>query len=129
MRGFHKNIEQETRDNTDYRRVLYTGKNSQLVVMCLEIGQEIGEEVHHVDQFFRFESGNGKVIIDGNEYTVSDGDAMIIPAGSRHNVINISGDAPLKLYSIYSPPWHIDGIIHRTKADETEEYFSGKTTE
>lgn len=129
MKGYSRNIENETRENEDYRRVLYTAKHSQLVVMHLNPGEEIGEEVHKVDQFFRFETGQGKVVIDGNEHVVSDGDGVIVPAGSRHNVINTSADVPLKLYSIYSPPQHKDGTVHKTKADETEEHFDGKTTE
>jgi len=129
MKGYSGNIENITRENSDYRRVLYTAKNCQLVVMHLKPGEEIGEEVHHVDQFLRFEAGQGKAFIDGNEYAVSDGDAIIVPAGSKHNVINTSSDTPLKLYSIYSPPQHKDGTVHKTKADETEEHFDGKTTE
>ncbi len=129
MKGYFGNIEEETMQNQDYRRVLYTAKNSQLVVMHLKPGEEIGEEVHQVDQFFRFESGQGKVIIDGNERQVLDGAGVIVPAGARHNVINTSAALPLKLYSIYSPPQHKDGTRHQTKTDETEEHFDGKTTE
>lgn len=129
MKGYFKNIEKETLRNEDFRRVLYTAKNSQLVVMCIQPKEEIGLEVHKVDQFFRFESGNGKVIIDGNEYNVTDGDAIIVPASSKHNIINISPAKTLKLYSIYSPPQHKDKTIHKTKADETEEHFDNKTTE
>lgn len=128
MKGYFGNIEKLTEENSDYRRVLYTTKHSQLVLMCLKPGEEIGLEVHEVDQFFRFESGKGKVIIDGNEYEVTDGDAIIVPAGSKHNVVNAS-DEMLKLYSVYSPPQHKDATVHKTKADETEEQFDGKTTE
>jgi mannose-6-phosphate isomerase-like protein (cupin superfamily) len=126
--GHFTHIEKETLENTDYRRVLYTGEHSQLVLMSLQSGQDIGEEVHDVDQFFRFEKGNGKVFIDQTEYTVEDGDSVIVPAGSKHNVLNIGPDE-LKLYTIYSPANHIDGTVHKTKADETEEHFDGKTTE
>ena len=129
MKGYFGNIEKETEENRDYRRVLYTAKHSQLVLMRLRPLEEIGEEVHHVDQFFRFETGNGKVVIDGNQYTVTDGDAIIVPAGSKHNVMNTSPDTSMTLYSIYSPPQHIDETVHATKADETEEHFNGETTE
>ena len=128
MKGYLTNIEQATKDNTDYRRVLYTAKNSQLVLMSLAPGEEIGEEVHHLDQFFRFESGQGKVIIDDVEHEVKDGDAVVVPEGARHNVINTGVDA-LKLYTIYTPPNHKDGTIEATKADEYEEQFDGITTE
>ena len=128
MKGYKINIEKATLENTDYRRVLYTAHHSQLVLMCLQTGEEIGEEVHGLDQFIRFEEGSGKVILDGAEQTVEGDDAVIIPKGTRHNVIN-TGTGPLKLYSIYSPPEHKDGTVHRTKADEREEHFDGKTTE
>lgn len=128
MKGYTKNIEQETQNNTDYRRVLYTGKYSQLVVMSLLPGEEIGEEIHEGDQFFRFEQGNGLVVIDGMNHKVSDGTAVVVPAGAKHNIINDS-DKPLKLYTIYSPPQHLDRTVHRTKQDETEEHFDGRTTE
>lgn len=128
MKGYFGNIEKLTEENSDFRRVLHTTKHSQLVLMSLKPGEEIGLEVHEVDQFFRFESGKGKVTIDGNEYEVSDGDAVIVPAGSKHNVVNASGEM-LKLYSLYSPPQHKDGTVHKAKADETEEHFDGKTTE
>jgi len=132
MKGYHTNVENETLKNTDYRRVLYTGKHSQLVLMNLKPGEEIGEEVHnHLDQFFRFEEGEGKVVIDENQYLVEDGDAVIVPAGAKHNVVNISKSKDLKLYTIYSPPEHQDGTIRHTKADSLEkpEEFDGKTTE
>jgi mannose-6-phosphate isomerase-like protein (cupin superfamily) len=129
-KGFHVNIEDLTMQNTDFRRVLYTGEHSQLVLMSLKPGEEIGVEVHDtVDQFFRFELGTGKVIINGFEYSVSNGDVVIVPAGSEHNVINTSTTINLQLYTVYSPANHIDGTVHKTKADAVEEHFDGKTTE
>lgn len=129
MKGFVENIEQLTLDNTDFRRVLYTGKHLQLVLMTLQPGDDIGEEVHDGhDQFFRIESGKGEVLIDGTRHPVEDDDAVIVPAGARHNVIN-TGAAPLKLYTLYAPPEHKDGVIHPTKADASEEHFDGVTTE
>ena len=128
MKGYVSNIEEAARENADYRRVLYTAKNSQLVLMSLKAGEEIGEEVHHLDQFLRFEVGEGKVVMDGVEHKVGDGSAVVIPAGTRHNVIN-TGAGDLKLYTIYSPPEHKDGTIHKTKAEAVEEHFDGKTTE
>ncbi|MEM5814426.1 MAG: cupin domain-containing protein [Candidatus Aenigmatarchaeota archaeon] len=132
MKGFVTNIEKDTLKNTDFRRVLYTAKHSQLVLMSLKPGEEIGEEVHDtVDQFFRFEKGEGAVIIDGVKHAVKDGSAVIVPSGARHNVINTSKTAELKLYTIYSPPEHIDKTIRHTKADaiaKPEEY-DGKPTE
>jgi mannose-6-phosphate isomerase-like protein (cupin superfamily) len=129
MKGFIQNIEESTLSNSDYRRVLYTGKNSQLVLMTLKHGEEIGEEVHKDnDQFFRFEGGEGKVMIDDVEHDVTDGFAVIIPAGAKHNVIN-TGAEDLKLYTIYSPAHHKDGTIHHNKTDEVEEEFDGITTE
>ncbi|MEM2144767.1 MAG: cupin domain-containing protein [Candidatus Jordarchaeaceae archaeon] len=132
MKGYITDIEKETRKNTDFRRVLYTGKHSQLVLMSLKPGEEIGEETHDtVDQFFRFEEGEGKVIIDGVEHHVKDGTAVIVPAGAKHNVINTSKKAKLKLYTIYSPPEHQDGVVRHTKEEAmaSEEHFDGKTTE
>ena len=132
MRGYKDNIEKLTLANDKFRQVLYTGKHCQLVLMALKPGEEIGMEVHQEnDQFFRFESGEGKVVIDGNEYLVGDGDAVIVPSGSEHNVINLSDSAPLKLYTIYAPPHHADGTIHETKeiALASDEEFDGKTTE
>jgi mannose-6-phosphate isomerase-like protein (cupin superfamily) len=118
MKGFKDNIEKMTLDNTDFRHVLYTAKHSQLVLMSLLPSEEIGMEVHpDNDQFFRFEKGQGKVIIDGNEYEVADGDAVVVPAGANHNVINVSDAEPLKLYTIYSPAHHKDGVIRATKAE------------
>jgi mannose-6-phosphate isomerase-like protein (cupin superfamily) len=132
MKGFSANIEKDTLENDNFRKVLYTGKNSQLVLMSLKPGQEIGTEVHEEnDQFFRFEQGQGKCIIDGNEYAVEDGSAIIVPAGAEHNVINISDSEDLRLYTIYSPPHHKDGIVRATKeeAEVDEEEFDGETTE
>ncbi len=134
MKGYHDNIEEVTIKNTDFRRVLYTGKHSQLVLMSLKPGEDIGAEVHEeIDQFFRFESGTGKVMVDDNEYAVSDGSAVIVPAGARHNVTNTSDSEDLKLYTIYSPAEHQDGITQATKeeaeARHPHEQFDGRTTE
>ena len=118
--------------NANFRRVLYTGKNSQLVLMNLKPGEEIGEEVHKtIDQFFRFEKGEGTVSIDGIKQKVNDGDAVIVPAGAKHNVTNTSKTKELRLYTIYSPPEHQDGTVCKTKADALAkpEEFDGKTTE
>lgn len=131
MKGFKASIEKDTIANEDFRRVLYTGKHSQLVLMALKPGEDIGMETHAaVDQFFRFEHGTGKIVIDGVEQYVKDGDAAIVPAGAQHNVVNTGGDE-LKLYTIYSPPEHVDGTVRRTKADAIArpEEFDGKTTE
>lgn len=128
MNGFLVNIEQATENNNDYRRVLYTASNSQLVVMSLGPGEEIGEEIHEVDQFIRVEEGDGAIVLNGERHHFGEDEAVVIPAGVRHNVIN-TGDEPLKLYSLYSPPHHKDGTIHPTKAQEAEEHFDGKTTE
>ena len=128
MKGYITNIEKATVENADYRRVLYTAKNSQLVLMSLKTGEEIGEEVHHLDQFIRIEEGKCKVILDGVESIMEEDYAVVIPVGTKHNVINI-GASDLKLYSIYSPPEHKDGTVHKTKADAAEEHFDGKTTE
>ncbi len=128
MKGYIANIEKATLENTDYRRVLYTAKNSQLVLMCVMPGDEIGEEVHQHDQFIRVEEGEGKVIFDGVEQAFFAEFAFVIPGGTRHNVIN-TGTVPLKLYSVYSPPEHKDGTVHKTMADEKEEHFDGMTTE
>ena len=128
MKGFHANIEEETLKNTDYRRVLYTAKHSQLVLMCLKPGEEIGEEVHELDQFLRFEAGEGKAIINGTEYAVKHGDAVIVPEGARHNFIN-TGSVDLKLYTVYSPPAHLLDTLQPTKADEVEDHFDGQTSE
>ncbi len=118
MIGYKGAIEDLTNTNTYFRHVLFTAPHSQLVLMCLAPSEEIGMEVHpDNDQFFRFESGEGKVIIDGTEYLVKDGDAAIVPAGAQHNIINTSATQPLKLYTIYSPAHHPDGTIHKTKAE------------
>lgn len=131
MKGFIADIEDLTTSNTDFRRVLYTGKFLQLVLMTLQPGEEIGEEVHEDhDQFFRIESGSGEVLIDGARTPIKDDDAVIVPAGARHNVTN-TGDQPLTLYTLYGPPDHREGVVHRTKAeaDAAEEHFDGTTTE
>jgi mannose-6-phosphate isomerase-like protein (cupin superfamily) len=132
MKGFKSNIEKETLGNSDFRHVLYTGKYSQLVLMNLKPGEEIGEEVHKtIDQFFRFEKGEGVVSIDGVKHKVDDGEAVIVPAGAKHNVTNTSKTKELKLYTIYSPPEHLDGTVRKTKAEALAkpEEFDGKTTE
>lgn len=132
LKGFADNLEKLTVKNTDFRRVLYTGKNSQLVLMSLKPGEEIGMEVHmDRDQFFRFESGEGEVFIDGVKHKVRDGDCAIVPAGAQHNVVNTSSKIELKLYTVYSPPEHQDKVVRHTKADalaKPEEY-DGKPTE
>lgn len=118
MSGFVVNIEKSTTDNDCFRRVLYTAENSQLVVMTLKAGEEIGMEVHpELDQFIRVEEGAGKVILDGVDYDLSEDWAVVIPAGTKHNVINTSGAGPLRLYTIYSPPQHPPETVHVTKAD------------
>lgn len=131
MKGYIVNIEEETIENNNFRKVLYTAKNSQLVLMNLKPGEDIGEEVHdNVDQFFRIDAGQGKAIIEGVEHEIENGYAVVIPAGTLHNIVN-TGSEPLKLYTIYSPPNHLDGVIHATKeqAEADEEHFDGKTTE
>lgn len=132
MKGFNANIEKATLENENFRTVLYTSKHSQLVLMNLRPNEEIGMETHaDNDQFFRFEKGQGKCVIDGNEYPVGDGIAIIIPAGSKHNIINTSLTESLKMYTIYSPAHHKDGTVHRTKTDaeSQDEEFDGITTE
>lgn len=132
MRGYSGNIEQLTIENTNFRQVLYTGQHAQLVLMSLKPGEEIGEEIHGKnDQFFRFEAGQGRVVIDDNEYRVGDGSAIIVPAGARHNVINTSESEDLKLYTLYAPSHHKDGIVRATRdeAMANEEDFDGVTTE
>lgn len=132
MRGYNGNIEQISLENTNFRHVLYTGHHCQLVVMSLQPGEEIGSEIHEEnDQFFRFETGEGRVVIDDNEYNVTDGSAVIVPAGSTHNVINISDSRDLKLYTLYMPPHHKDGIVRATKEDAlaNEAEFDGVTSE
>jgi len=131
MKGFVDDIEGRTEQNTDFRRVLYTGKHMQLVLMALRPAQEIGEEVHSDrDQFFRVENGTGEVWIDGTRTKIEDGAAIVVPAGARHNVKN-TGEKPLKLYTLYAPPEHADRTVHVTKADAeaAKEHFDGKTTE
>lgn len=122
MKGYATEIEKETLDNSNFRKVLFTGRYLQLVVMSLEPNEDIGEEVHeNVDQFFRIEQGKAKFVIDGEETIVKEDEVFIVPAGSRHNVINASPDADLKLYTIYSPPNHPDGTVHKDR-QETEDY-------
>ncbi|NLK26516.1 MAG: cupin domain-containing protein [Euryarchaeota archaeon] len=131
-KGFMTDIEADTVNNTDFRRVLYTSRFSQLVLMCLRPGEDIGMEVHDdVDQFFRFEEGGGKVMIDDMVYEVKDGSAVVVPRGAQHNVVNTSKTDNLKLYTIYSPPEHRDKVLHKTKKDALadDEHFDGKTTE
>lgn len=131
-KGYYANIENLTTENTNFRKVLYTGEHMQLVLMSLPVGGEIGTEVHtDNDQFFRFEAGQGKVLINGNEYEVSDGDTVIVPAGAEHNVINVSESEDLKLYTIYSPAHHKDGIVRATREEAVanEADFDGITTE
>jgi mannose-6-phosphate isomerase-like protein (cupin superfamily) len=129
--GFVQNIEALTEDNRDFRRVLYTAKNSQLVLMTLPPGERIGAEVHaDADQFFRVEEGTGEVVIEGKRTAIGPGSAIVIPAGTKHDVLN-TGAAPLHLYTVYSPPHHRDGVVHRTRidAERDKEHFDGKTTE
>ncbi|HYX33496.1 MAG TPA: cupin domain-containing protein [Oligoflexus sp.] len=131
MQGFVADIEQLTLENSNFRKVLYTGKNLQLVLMTLQPGEDIGEEKHDDrDQFFRVEQGYGEIMIDGHRSEVKADDAMIVPAGAMHNVIN-RGDQPLRLYTLYGPPEHREGTVHVTKddAEKQEEHFDGRTTE
>ena len=131
VKGFVTDIEKDTVANKNFRKVLYTGKNSQLVLMSLKPGEEIGSEVHKdTDQFFRVDAGSGKVIINGTETELKNGSAVVVPQGAEHNIIN-TGKNDLKLYSIYSPPHHENGTIHRTKedAESSKEHYDGKTTE
>jgi mannose-6-phosphate isomerase-like protein (cupin superfamily) len=131
MKGFVENIERLTEDNDTFRKVLYTGKNLQLVLMTMQSGEEIGEEIHgDRDQFFRIEAGQGEIWIDGVANEVEADDGVIVPAGAKHNVVN-TGSVPLKLYTIYGPPEHREGTVHVTKADADadHEHFDGKTTE
>jgi len=132
MKGFNANIEKDTLENNNFRKVLYTGKHNQLVLMSLKPNEEIGMELHpDNDQFFRFEKGQGKCIIDGNEYELENGVAIVVPAGSQHNIINTSATEELKLYTIYSPAHHKDGIVRATKAEAEADSpeFDGTTTE
>jgi mannose-6-phosphate isomerase-like protein (cupin superfamily) len=130
MKGYVQDIESLTIENTDFRRVLYTAKNCQLVLMALKPEEEIGAEVHQLDQFFRVEEGSGVAVLDDVRTELSAGFAVIVPAGTLHNIIN-TGSGPLKLYSLYAPPNHRDGVVHHTRADAEadHEHFDGKTTE
>ena len=131
MKGFVDNIEKLTEDNDNFRQVLYTGQNLQLVLMTIQPGEDIGEEVHDDrDQFFRIEAGAGEVLIDDTVHSVKADDGFIVPAGAKHNVVN-NGSEPLKLYTLYGPPEHIEGTVHATKeeADAEHEHFDGRTTE
>lgn len=132
MRGFSANIERDASANSDFRRVLYTGKHSQLVLMCLKPKEEIGMEVHPAnDQFFRIEKGQGACIIDGHKYALQDGVVIVVPAGAAHNVVNTSDTEDLKLYTIYAPAHHKDGIVRKTKEEAVahEAEFDGVTTD
>ena len=131
MKGFITNIEEASLQNGYFRKVLYTDTRLQLVVMSLLPNEDIGEEVHELDQFIRIESGKGKAVLDGEEYDLADGSVVVIPQGTRHNIINTSPDKPMKIYTLYAPPNHKDGTIHKTKAEAeaAEEHFDGHTTE
>lgn len=131
MKGYIINIEMATKENTDFRRVLYTAKHSQLVVMSLAPEEEIGKETHTLDQFIRLEEGEGLAILNGVEHAIKADDSIVIPAGTEHNIVNTSADKAMKLYTIYSPPEHEDGTVHKTKADAmaAHEHFDDKTTE
>lgn len=132
MKGYNANIEKLTLENSNFRQVLYTSKQSQLVLMSLKPGEEIGEEVHDVDQFLRCEAGQGRAVLDGVPEDLSDGMVLVVPAGSKHNVVNVSETEELKLYTLYSPPHHRDGVVHTTKEEaegDTEDHFDGKTSE
>jgi mannose-6-phosphate isomerase-like protein (cupin superfamily) len=130
MNGFVRDIEGIAVENDHFRRVLYTAKNLQLVVMALEPRGEIGAEVHHLDQFFRVEEGTGEAILDGVRTAIRPGFAVLVPAGANHNIVN-TGSGPLKLYTLYAPPNHRDGVVHHTRAEAEadSEQFDGKTTE
>ena len=130
MNGFVQDIEALAAGNTDFRRVLYTAKHCQLVLMALKPGEEIGAEVHTLDQFFRVEEGAGEAVLDGVRTAIRAGFAVVVPAGANHNIVN-TGTAPLKLYTLYSPPNHRDGVVHHTRrqAEADDEHFDGKTTE
>jgi mannose-6-phosphate isomerase-like protein (cupin superfamily) len=131
MKGFVTNIEEATLENDDFRRVLYTTNNCQLVLMCIPAGEDIGEEVHDVDQFIRIEEGEAQSVLDGVERELTDGSVVIIPAGVRHNITNTSTSDALRLYSLYTPPHHKDATVHTTKADALtdKEHFDGETTD
>jgi mannose-6-phosphate isomerase-like protein (cupin superfamily) len=130
MKGYVQDIESVATGNDDFRRVLYTARNCQLVVMALKPQEDIGAEVHKLDQFFRVEQGHGEAVLDGVKTAIKAGYAVVVPAGARHNIVN-TGTEPLKLYTIYSPPNHRDGVIHHTRADAEAdtEHFDGKTSE
>ena len=130
MNGYVSNIEKLSLENDNFRQVLYTDKNSQLVLMSLLPGEEIGEEVHDVDQFLRVEKGEGVAILNNISHAISDGSVVVVPAGAKHNIVN-GVTSPMKLYTLYMPPHHRDGVIHKTKsdADADPEHFNGKTTE
>lgn len=132
MKGYIENIERETLGNENFRKVLYTAKNSQLVVMSLLPKEEIGEEVHHLDQFLRIEEGEGAAILDGVSHPIQKDFVIVVPAGTKHNIVNTSATSTMKLYTLYAPPEHRDGTIHKTKADaraDKGDEFTGKTTE
>ena len=130
MKGFVRDIEALAIQNGDFRQVLYTAKSCQLVVMALKPGEEIGAEVHELDQFFRVEEGTGEAVLDGVRTPIQAGFAVLVPAGTRHNIVN-TGGAPLKLYTLYAPPNHRDAVVHHTRAEAEadSEHFDGKTTE
>lgn len=131
MNGYITNIEKLSLENENFRQVLYTDKNSQLVLMSLLVNEEIGEEVHDVDQFLRIEKGVGKAVLNGVTHEVGDGSVVVVPAGTKHNIINTGGES-MKLYTLYMPPHHRDGVVHKTKADaeaDTTDEFDGKTSE
>jgi mannose-6-phosphate isomerase-like protein (cupin superfamily) len=130
MRGFVQDIEALAVKNAAFRQVLYTAKSCQLVLMSLKPGEEIGAEVHQLDQFFRVEEGGGEAVLDGARTAIRAGFAVLVPAGTRHNIVN-SGTVPLKLYTLYAPPNHRDGVVHQTRkdAEADQEHFDGKTTE
>ena len=130
MKGFVKNIEEISIKNENFRKVLYTAKNCQLVIMALKPMEEIGMELHTLDQFFRVEEGTGEALLDGVHTQISAGFAVLVPAGMNHNIIN-TGSTPMKLYTLYAPPNHRDGVVHHTRADaeQDDEHFDGKTTE
>jgi len=130
MPGYVTDLEKMTLVNNNFRQVLYTAQHSQLVLMSLKVGEDIGEEIHELDQFLRVEAGQGQAVLNGVEYELSDGSAVVVPAGVKHNIINI-GETPLKLYTVYSPPEHKAGVVRATKKEalEQEEHFDGQTTE
>ncbi len=131
MKGYIANIEKATLENENFRKVLYTAYHSQLVVMSLNPREEIGEEVHTLDQFIRIEEGEGLAVLDGVEHALHDDYVVLVPAGARHNIINTSSEKPMKLYTLYSPPEHQDGVVRKTREEAMaqEEHFDGKTTE